>query len=429
MNINKESLPTLTVLRYPAAVWVLLLHLHNTLSAYMREPYLQTHPFLMAFVDRGFLGVTFFFVLSGFILGYTYDRSYAQKDFYIARAARVLPVYYFSLLVSLPFLLYTSIKGGALSSLVDGIPVLLLLQAWIPLIAGFWNGPAWTLSCEAFFYTFFPWINGRLVKLAPGSRHPVAKYLVVIATATILGSIVPILAGASGQYAATGIDFYIRGVQHYPAYVHGGEAYTLKMWVEHFPVLRIFEFIAGVATYRLFRASVESRSWTLREARWTLILATLVFAACLLATARLPFVMLFSGLLAPACAAIIFAVATHDRCRHTERRERGALRIGILLGQSSYAVYLLHTPVLAYLMKVFEKAHLIKSASPELAFCVMGAVSCLVITGLSVLVFQWYEEPARHWIKANLSDRMAGQPLLSPALGLDVPGPENRLEL
>src|SRR5260370_6407765 len=59
---------------------------------------------LKSFAAIGYVGVSFFFVLSGFILVYTYaGREIDNRDFYRARFARIYPAYLFSLLISLPF--------------------------------------------------------------------------------------------------------------------------------------------------------------------------------------------------------------------------------------------------------------------------------------------------------------------------------------
>src|SRR5204863_7193877 len=73
-------------------------------------------------------------------------------NYAIGRAARVYPVYLLSLAVMIPFILedQTAGKGGYFAAYVT------LLQAWLgPLPVG-WNTPAWSLSCEMFFYALFP---------------------------------------------------------------------------------------------------------------------------------------------------------------------------------------------------------------------------------------------------------------------------------
>ena len=70
----------------------------------------------------------------------------------LGRVARVYPVYLLSLLVVAPFIAadQTPGKAGYLAA------HLLLVQAWLGAIPVNWNTPAWSLSCEMFFYAMFP---------------------------------------------------------------------------------------------------------------------------------------------------------------------------------------------------------------------------------------------------------------------------------
>ena len=108
------------------------------------------------FIRGGYLAVTTFFVLSGFVLA----RSYARTEwtggnllrYGVGRVARIYPVYLLSLAVIAPFILadHTPGKGRYAGAYA------LLLQGWLGSIPVNWNTPAWSLSCEMFFYTAFP---------------------------------------------------------------------------------------------------------------------------------------------------------------------------------------------------------------------------------------------------------------------------------
>jgi peptidoglycan/LPS O-acetylase OafA/YrhL len=112
----------------------------------------------------GHLGVSFFFILSGFILAYSYqDRMLSgemtNRTFWVARLARIYPLHVVTLLLALPYSLF-----GQVLPTEDWLPVLCgqitLTQSFVPRNAIFFslNIPAWSISAEAFFYLLFPFL-------------------------------------------------------------------------------------------------------------------------------------------------------------------------------------------------------------------------------------------------------------------------------
>src|SRR5438128_8931008 len=100
-NPTRPHLAALTSARFFAAFHILLFHM-GAMKGLTRAPiWLQT------FASIGYVSVTFFFVLSGFILVYTYGgRDFDLRQFWRARLARVYPVYLLSLLLNAPFFFY-----------------------------------------------------------------------------------------------------------------------------------------------------------------------------------------------------------------------------------------------------------------------------------------------------------------------------------
>lgn len=114
------QLSSLTGLRFFAAGIVVLYHVTQFLL-----------PEVEPVAAVGYTGVTFFFVLSGFVLTWSYTPG-PRSDFYWKRFARIYPLH----------LLMTVAAGvhAAIVSVPDFkrlLPVLLLVQAWIP--AGAWK--------------------------------------------------------------------------------------------------------------------------------------------------------------------------------------------------------------------------------------------------------------------------------------------------
>src|SRR5689334_15357965 len=145
-----QHFPALTGLRFVLALWVILHHV--TGPGQMLEAAALSLPHAVYRLIRGgYLAVTTFFVLSGFVLSRSYPLAqWSGRRLLLygaGRLARVYPVYLLSLLLVAPFIVADSVqsKSGYL------IAHLTLAQGWLGSIPVNWNTPAWSLSCEMFF--------------------------------------------------------------------------------------------------------------------------------------------------------------------------------------------------------------------------------------------------------------------------------------
>jgi peptidoglycan/LPS O-acetylase OafA/YrhL len=140
-------LAALTALRFFAAAAIVFHHA----AGHWAFP-IPTHFFLSQ-------GVTFFFVLSGFILTYRYPRLDGRADivrFLQARFARIWPAYVAALIIVLcsATAVLSSFDGNSLSLHV--LANLLMIQSWLPTDGVSLNGPSWSISTEFAFYLMFP---------------------------------------------------------------------------------------------------------------------------------------------------------------------------------------------------------------------------------------------------------------------------------
>lgn len=140
-------LESLTIFRFIAALIVINFHFGKTLYDWPR------------ILIAGSEMVTFFFVLSGFVMSYSYlpKERIKMSEFWTNRIKRLAPAYYAALILSLLFIF----QENDIVSLLLGI---VFLQSWIPPHAPRLNGPAWSVSVEVFFYAVFPlivWIIRR----------------------------------------------------------------------------------------------------------------------------------------------------------------------------------------------------------------------------------------------------------------------------
>ncbi len=365
-------LSALTGLRFLA---VLLVVLHHFWSPMAQAP--EGVPgFLVAGLNalaaHGFIGVSLFFVLSGFVLTHTYDREGERLDrrrFWAARFARVYPMYLLSLVVAFPDLLrdvgvlaqkYGATLGTAWG-LIKGGMVLGLVQAWIPSGAMFWNAPAWSLSAEAFFYLMFPLI------VASGFHRSLTLGRAGLALLTLWALVLGMgLAMWGVRLVSPGLDLYaVIGMA---------------------PVFRLPEFLAGMILGRAFRL-LEPAQPALRRAAgvttgWAMGLflamnAFLAMPAELAIALNLPLVVALVGGLAYGSGALA-ALLSHPW--------------SIRLGEASYGIYLLHVPIGHRLSEALGRqvGHLGWKAF---------AIALGVTVGVSCLLYRYYEDPLRRRIR------------------------------
>ena len=157
---NKEPLPALTSLRFFFAMAVFCSHL-----GFLKDSKFEiVRNLYSAVFAEGFIGVSFFFILSGFILTYNYADQFRMqlnrmnwRAFIIARIARIYPLHIITLLISIPLLW---IQEGGKGIQMIGIFVLqiCLSQSLIPIQKVYFsfNAPSWSISDEFIFYLLLP---------------------------------------------------------------------------------------------------------------------------------------------------------------------------------------------------------------------------------------------------------------------------------
>jgi len=357
----RPRLPALTSLRFFAAFHVVIFHF-QAMQTFIGPVWFQK------LSSIGYVGVSFFFVLSGFILVYTYaGRPMVLKNFWRARFARIYPAYAFSLLVTAPFFFYAVLTMNfpffvwAKTHLkLASALVLSLLHAWVPPAALTWNAVAWSLSVEAFFYVLFPFLLLVLVRRSQ-------PQLLLIAAVSWLTSLV-----FSGSYVVLNPD----RLSIVNADVLG--AFWLNA-LKFNPLARLPEFLLGMACGFLF---LRSR----RESKLASLLVLSGIAALLVVvyfSAVIPYPILHTALLAPAFAAIVYGFALRPNWGMILEN-----RWLVLCGDASYSLYLLHSMIVG--MYFHSTTGQLRYQSP------MGIlVFVLIAVSISALVYRFIEEPAR----------------------------------
>jgi len=178
--------PALTGLRFLAAFYVFAFHIH------IRYP-LNLPEFFTNLLKFGAVGVTLFFVLSGFVLTMSYgQKTELDYHFYVRRFARIYPVYLFSLLSTLPIFLILPV-GEQLQTFQFWLVLLLdifLIQSYFYPVAMLWHGGAsWSLSVEVFFYATFPFFLKMVKRL---STFKLYLWIVVFTILSIIPGLIAI---------------------------------------------------------------------------------------------------------------------------------------------------------------------------------------------------------------------------------------------
>jgi peptidoglycan/LPS O-acetylase OafA/YrhL len=316
-------------------------------------------------IQVGYSGVSFFFVLSGFILCYTYlRREVRARNFWLARAARILPVYIFGLIVSAPFAVHACRKAGV--SFFDAAVLSpILMQAWNPKAALVWNSPGWSLSCEAFFYLIFPFI------VWPLSTIFRRNYEVLFITVYLLSI------SFSLSYALTRPE----GV------VDIGSHATLLSIVKFNPMVRLPEFIFGIGLGTLYLDG-----WRVPKPGFIAVVSIGALILFLTLVRGVPYPALHNGLLAPLYGMLILSIASCPNMLSNP--------LLVLLGESSYSLYLLHFPAHQYFYWLIKRVGWSNWDAIAVAYLV-------IVVLLSIASYKLIEVPGRALIRSQLLSKLS----------------------
>lgn len=315
-------------------------------------------------------GVSFFFVLSGFILTHVYPRLGTLHDtgrFLRARVARIWPAHVACFALGFVLVPYTWDTPTAIANL-------LLVHAWIPKSAYYfsYNGVSWSVSTEAFFYLAFPLL------LISWQRTWWLKF-----GAACLGlALVFIIVDRSGLPAygsPLGTEGHL-ATQHGLLYIH--------------PATRIFEFILGMVAATVWqkarRPLPTALSTALEVAALLACAATMAYgnplaryAQEVLASDALMLWLSHSGSLF-AFAALIMVMANGGGLV-SRALATPAL---VLAGEISFSMYLLHQMLMVVLSRNL-------SFLSNLPGPLIGLGYFIVLLCLSYLMWVWVEVPGR----------------------------------
>ena len=275
----------------------------------------------------GAAGVSFFFVLSGFILTYVYyDRLKTRAEiwrFYFTRWARIWPLHVVTLVL---FLFVVQNSLGEEPWKVIGSA--LLVQSWIPnvewVFAG--NGVSWSISTEAFFYVMFPLL------LLGGEKKFWWKYF-----ALFIATIICI--------ALLQLGYNYSPESKWPDY----------QFVPQFnPFIRLLEFATGIAVGHFYMRTEESpqRNWGKDTTLELFAISAMVGYYFLLITFvrawQTPAVVKTALLFSSPCFCFGLMIYWFSQSKGLLSR-LASNRVMVYLGEISFSFYMVHNIVLLVL--------------------------------------------------------------------------------
>lgn len=333
------SLPSLTGLRWIAALLVFGLHVRNFGYFGGTGDRIATWAF-----GAGASGVSFFFVLSGFVLMWSMRPDDRAPAFWRRRFARIFPVHLVT--AAMAMLMAFTLTHQSKPTPPQTVANVLLVHSWWRPWWQTLDPVSWSLACEAFFYAAFPLLALVLRRLG-------ARGSAVLAAASVLAVLVLAWADAHHWFSET---------------------------MNSFPAARLPEFLLGVATARL----VLLDRWRGPGLEASLALAIVGYFLVPQVTAgypATPCTIVGFALLIPAAA-----VADQHGLPSLWRHPRL-----VRLGELSFAFYMVH-------LLVLQAGSSLLGASPHYDVPMGLAVTTVafaVALGLSWLLYETVERPAR----------------------------------
>lgn len=276
--------------------------------------------------SKGYIGVTFFFLLSGFLLSYRYfdgfqkPKLFSPGKFFAKRISRIYPLHVITLLTSIPLSFDNSALGITAARFLSN---LFLVQSFIPKWDYFftYNWVSWFLSDFMFCILMFPLFMFAFAKLrVSGKAKSLSVMLLIWLSAIFMISL---------------------GFQKDNVY-----------WFYYIsPYMRLVDFILGMLLGVVFLGKVRDKK-NLNTMRCTYReIASIGFLMLLIyLSPGTPTAFSWSLFFAPGLVFVIYTFAKSEGI-FSRILENNIL---IKLGELSFAFFLIHQLVIRYLLLIFS---------------------------------------------------------------------------
>ena len=358
------QLQQITFTRFIAAFTVVFFH-------YGQQTFPANVPILGQALQAGPIAVNYFYLLSGFIMAIAYfatepDKpTLNKKKYWIARFARIYPVY----LIALLLIAATKVsESGFFNELLLSLG---LLQSWIPAYPLTLNAPGWSLSVEAFFYLTFPFL-----------------LLLIDRSGLKLVAIVAVILWVATQVLHIGL-LNSDGYQ---------EKNLLHDFIYYNPLMHINAFLMGIVTGAWLKKNLDNPPDVFTQWNLPVLLVSTLALTLLIGQAQpLEFsqnfqVALTNGILAPLFLIFIVSLALNKGWI----AKVFSIPLLVLLGEASYSMYILQRPVSGIYDRTFGKLGML----PDQAHFYLYMLVLIIV---SILSYKLFETPVRLWIRKKFS--------------------------
>lgn len=329
---------------------------------------------------KGGLGpaaVTFFFVLSGFIIAYSSEGRFLNldsselKDFYIKRLSKLYPLHILTFFISIPIIYMTNFKTNLLSTLLN----IFLLQSFFPIgeQAFSFNALSWFLSDIMFFYFLTPFLLFGLHKIR--ARENLSLLLTLLALIFV----------CEASFA-----YMVRNHM---------EWYSTGWWFIYIsPWARILDYSAGLITGLMFISVKINSQTTAARVLFSLLegMVLAVFASAIYFSQLIHFDSFKFGAYYVPFSIILIFIFSFQKGWISWLLSRSSFTY---LGSLSFTFYMLHQVIISYTATFFTSSILFfafdaRRLVPQLLLLIN-------IIFLSDVIFRYFETPIRKKILAK----------------------------
>lgn len=370
---SKPHYALLDGLRGVAAMLVVWYHVFEGFQFAGNKPVID-------FINHGYLAVDFFFMLSGFVIGYAYNDRWGKSltigGFFRRRLIRLHPMVMLGALIGAISFLLTGMErwDGTHSTLLLTLTALVCSWLMIPALPGMQrdvrgngemfplNGPCWSL--------FFEYIGNILYAII--IRRLSTRALAWL-TALLCCALTWFAVTNQSGYGSIGVGWTIDTTN-----LLGG---TLRM---------LCPLTIGMLMSRVFKPIKN-----VRGAFW-------ICAVLLLALFHVPFVdggspMSLNGIFEAVCIIGVFPIIVWLGASGTTT-DNTSRRICRFLGDISFPLYIVHYPLMyAFYMWLIKTELYTFSETWPIAISTMACSVCIAWLSL-----RFYDEPVRKWLKKRI---------------------------